>query len=205
MINTICNICGGELNLSYGKGGREDIKCKNCYSCRRHRNLFDFFKKTNVLNNKNILHFAPEKSINSFVKKASKIYHSVDKYADKEYVSKVDISDMDSFKNNFFDIIICSHVLEHIPDDIKAINEMHRVLKKDGLLFISVPIDGDQTKVWSQEKIKEVHEKRKTIEYRDHYRTYGRIDAFNLFKNYFNEVILSNEIMTFHDFFICKK
>jgi len=205
MKNNICNICGGELILAYGKGGKEDVKCKNCYSCKRHRNLFKYFIETNILNNKYILHFAPEKSISNFIKKCSKVYHCVDKYADKEYVSKTDINDMDSFKDNFFDIIVCSHVLEHIPDDRKALEEIHRIVKKDGLVFISIPIDGDKTEIWSEEKIKKVHEKRKTIEYRDHYRTYGRVDAFNLFKEYFAEIYLSNEIMTFHDFFICKK
>jgi SAM-dependent methyltransferase len=205
MLPSICNICGKKLLLHYGKGGREEFKCENCNSQQRHRNLFEYFKTTNILNEKYILHFAPEKSISHFIKKSSKIYHSVDKYSNKLFISKIDINNMDSFKDNFFDIIICSHVLEHILDDVKALKEMHRVLKKDGLLFISVPIHGDRTEIWSQEKIKETHKKRKTLEYRDHYRTYGRIDVFNLFKKYFSEISLSNKIMTFDDFFICKK
>lgn len=205
MDNLVCNICGGKLVLSYGKGRRSFFKCCNCSSSDRHRNLFKYFNETNILNDKYILHFAPEKSLSWFIKKSSKIYHCVDKYSEQPYVSKIDINNMDSFKDNFFDVVVCSHVLEHVKDDRKALKEINRVLKKDGFLFISVPINGDKTEIWSEEKIKKVHEKRKTLEYRDHYRTYGRIEVFDLFKEYFSEISLSNEIMTFHDFFICKK
>lgn len=43
------------------------------------------------------------------------------------------------FKNNFFDRIIASEVLEHIPDDMKALNEMYRVLKPGGVIMVTVP------------------------------------------------------------------
>lgn len=43
------------------------------------------------------------------------------------------------FKNNFFDIIICSEVLEHLKDPQAAMKEIYRVLKKGGLAIISTP------------------------------------------------------------------
>ena len=46
-----------------------------------------------------------------------------------------------NFKNNTFDLIICNHVLEHIIDDRTAMNEIYRVLKKDGIGILQVPID----------------------------------------------------------------
>src|SRR4030042_6405078 len=43
------------------------------------------------------------------------------------------------FKNNFFDKIIMSEVLEHLPDDLKGLREAKRVLKRGGKLVVSVP------------------------------------------------------------------
>lgn len=43
------------------------------------------------------------------------------------------------FRNGSFDIAYCCHMLEHIVDDSSALNEIHRVLKDDGILFLSVP------------------------------------------------------------------
>ena len=53
---------------------------------------------------------------------------------------KMDITQL-SFLDNTFDLIICSHVLEHVKDDSKAIKEMFRVLKSKGALFIMVPLN----------------------------------------------------------------
>jgi len=45
------------------------------------------------------------------------------------------------YPNRTFDLVICSHVLEHIPEDKKCIQEIHRVLKNNGTAFILVPLD----------------------------------------------------------------
>ena len=43
------------------------------------------------------------------------------------------------FDNNYFDIIIISETLEHLPDPLKVLNETSRVLKRNGIIFISTP------------------------------------------------------------------
>ena len=47
--------------------------------------------------------------------------------------------------NNYFDVIYCSHVLEHVDDDRKAINELYRILKHGGWAAIMVPITAPST------------------------------------------------------------
>jgi SAM-dependent methyltransferase len=42
--------------------------------------------------------------------------------------------------SDYFDIIICCHVLEHVPDDRKAMKELFRVLKPKGQAILQVPI-----------------------------------------------------------------
>ena len=52
------------------------------------------------------------------------------------------------FEDATFDKIICSEVMEHIPDDQQGIKEMVRVLKDDGILTISVPTYLQETICW---------------------------------------------------------
>lgn len=57
---------------------------------------------------------------------------------------KMDITDI-QYPDESFDVIYCSHVLEHVPDDRKAMQEFFRVLKKDGWAVLLVPIVGELT------------------------------------------------------------
>lgn len=62
----------------------------------------------------------------------------------KEVDYKVDIQNMPGIEDEKYDLFICSHVLEHVEDDKKALNELYRILKKDGVGIILVPIDLEQ-------------------------------------------------------------
>jgi len=53
---------------------------------------------------------------------------------------KADICDL-PFTDNSFDVIFCNHVLEHIPDDTKAMNELYRILKPGGWGIFQIPQD----------------------------------------------------------------
>jgi len=56
-----------------------------------------------------------------------------------DYGIRLDITDI-KFKDNFFDVIICNYVLEHVKDDQKAMSELFRVLKPKGIAILQVPI-----------------------------------------------------------------
>ncbi|MCD4742776.1 MAG: class I SAM-dependent methyltransferase [Desulfobacteraceae bacterium] len=72
-------------------------------------------------------------------KKKLKFHEKLDDFKDSSWgLNCTDITRL-SFKNKAFDIVICSEVLEHIPDDQKAVKELLRVLKNKGILAISVP------------------------------------------------------------------
>ncbi|MDP9159525.1 MAG: methyltransferase domain-containing protein [Acidobacteriota bacterium] len=83
---------------------------------------------------------------------------------------KMDISQI-GYPDNTFDIIYCSHVLEHVPDDRKAMAELRRVLKPDGWAIILVPITGECT----DEDPRCVHpeERLRRFGQEDHVRCYG--------------------------------
>ena len=211
MNNATCNICGynGELIAHRGVIQR---KCPQCSSLERHRNFFKYISlNENLFKDKVVLHISPEKILNEFIRIKTKKYYSIDKNPFKPFISKDDLTDLSVFNDNVFDSVICFHVLEHILDDVRAIREIKRILKINGIAFIAVPLINENpfTYNWTEKKINKSKEKGGwgiSGRYDGHVRDYGHLDLTNLLKNNFCEVNFSNEKeFTQHDFFICKK
>lgn len=142
-----CNCCGKSFRKFYSKGfiKRPNAQCPYCWSLERVR-LLDLYltHELNIYNSRNIsiLHFAPE---NALFKKFSKLdieYVDADiNPANARYI--VDITNI-GYQDDYFDIIICSHVLGHVLDESKAIKELHRVLKNDGTALIMTLLNQNQ-------------------------------------------------------------
>ena len=82
---------------------------------------------------------------------------------------KIDIQDM-PFEDNTYDFIWCSHVLEHVPDDRRALSEIRRILTPNGIAVIQVPLWGDKTiegDLPTSERVRVYYQE-------DHVRRYGR-------------------------------
>ena len=125
-----------------------DAVCPQCESLWRHRLVWLFFeKKTDLFDyntNKKILHFAPEYCFKKKLKKIFRMsYITADLY-DPFVDVKVDITNI-PFDSDYFNVLCCSHVLEHVEDDRKAINELYRVLAPGGWALIIVPIEAGDT------------------------------------------------------------
>jgi ubiquinone/menaquinone biosynthesis C-methylase UbiE len=88
-------------------------------------------------------------------------------------VSHADITDI-PFEDNFFDFIICNHVLEHIPDDGLAMRELRRVLKAEGWAILQVPIDYQLATTYEDISINTPEVRSKAFGRYDHVRWYGR-------------------------------
>ena len=84
---------------------------------------------------------------------------------------------MYSIKDNSFNLIICSHVLEHIPDDNKALSEIFRVLTYGGTAILLVPINLKQTITDEDISITDSKEKIRRFGDPDHVRRYSK-DGF---------------------------
>lgn len=126
---------------------RPEARCPVCQSLERHRLDWLFFReKTDLFDtsSKRLLHVAPEQM---FEKRFSQISSLSSMTVDlKERASDVrtDLTAL-PFRSNTFDVIYCSHVLEHILDDRQAIRELHRVLKPQGWAVLQVPITARKT------------------------------------------------------------
>ena len=90
---------------------------------------------------------------------------------------KADICDL-PFLDNSYDFILCNHVLEHIVDDNKAIRELYRVLKKNGVGIFQVPIDYNRDTTFEDFSVTNKKERNKLFGQYDHVRIYG-LDFFD--------------------------
>ena len=86
---------------------------------------------------------------------------------------KIDITDI-NFENDYFDFIICNHVLEHVKDDIKAMSEVFRVLKPEGEAILQVPISKYNKETFEDFSIILPEEREKYFGQKDHVRIYGQ-------------------------------
>ncbi|GBF80698.1 class I SAM-dependent methyltransferase [Aphanothece sacrum] len=116
---------------------------------------------------------APEKWLQNKLKALDNlIYLSADLEA-KWAMEKIDITNI-QYSDNTFDVIVCSHVLEHIPDDQKAMKELQRVLKSDGWAILQVPLNPNIEKTLEDPTITSPEERERVFGQRDHVRLYGR-------------------------------
>ncbi len=140
-LNRFCNICGYRFArfAYFNKIFPREAQCPICGSLERHRHLYvHLVSMYPFLKGKKILHFAPEYIIKDFFVNSEAEYIDVD--LNSEHASyQADITQI-PFPDNSFDYVIAIHVLEHIPDDIKAMKELYRVLKPQGTAILSVPM-----------------------------------------------------------------
>lgn len=162
------------LPYGYGKQ-RDNVLSPSTLSLERHRLLWlylqnetDFFTKPYK-----VLHFAPEQAFYKRFREMSNLdYVTTDLNSPLADV-KADICNL-PFKDNEFDVILCNHVLEHIPDDIKAMKELFRVLKPGGFGVFQIPQDLNRERTFEDDTIIDKKERAKIFGQYDHVRIYGR-------------------------------
>jgi predicted SAM-dependent methyltransferase len=152
---------------------RQFVRCPKCGSLKRHRFAFLFLKnQTNLFETKTtkLLHIAPERCLsNHFKKKLGSNYLSID-LTHSLAMKKMDITQL-NLPDKSFDIIYCSHVLEHVNEDRKALAEFRRVLTDDGHAIIMVPITAEKT--YEDPSITTSEDRLQAFGQEDHVRRYG--------------------------------
>jgi hypothetical protein len=138
-----CPCCGGRFSrFMLGLSHRATRVCPRCGAQERHRALWLYMRERTDLFRRpqlSILHWAPEYALQrSLSALPNAAYVSADLAGD-EALQHMDMTDV-PFKDEAFDLVVCVHVLEHVPDDRKAIREMVRVLRPGGMALLLVPI-----------------------------------------------------------------
>ena len=175
-----CPICEGSFStfLPSGTIKRHNALCPSCRSLERQRLVWLYMQERKLLNGPvRLLHVAPETGLfTAFSRREGLEYHPVDKF-DKGYryakgTRNVDILET-GYPDNHFDAILCMHVLEHIPDDAKAMRELYRILKPGGWAILMVPIDKNREKTFEDFSVTDPEERERLFGQRDHVRWYG--------------------------------
>tara|TARA_B100000886_G_scaffold268568_1_gene192643 strand:- start:650 stop:1414 length:765 start_codon:yes stop_codon:yes gene_type:complete len=166
--------------LPYGYNKiRNNVLSPSTYSLERHRLLWLYLKnETSFFKAKlKVLHFAPESALmNQFKKLKNLSYDTVDLNSPIADI-KADICNL-PFLDNSYDFILCNHVLEHVIDDDKAMRELYRVLKKNGIGIFQVPIDYNRDTTFEDFSVTNKKERNKLFGQYDHVRIYG-LDFFD--------------------------
>lgn len=162
--------------LPYGyENQRENVLSPSTLSLERHRLLWLYLKEeTDFFNaKKKVLHFAPEQAFYKRFKQMQNLDYTTTDLNSPLADVKADICDL-PFNENTYDIIFCNHVLEHIPDDTKAMQELYRVLKPGGMAILQIPQDLSRAKTFADDSITDPKERAKVFGQYDHVRIYGR-------------------------------
>lgn len=165
--NFQCNICYKKISNFIALGN--DRLCPRCGSLQRTRRLMQILNDGFLNENTKILDFSPSRSIYR-VLKSKQNYLSSDLSGDFLFDVRYDITDIEAQKNSF-DLIICYHILEHIVDDQKAMNELFRVLKNGGFCIIQTPFKTGE--IYEDYSIKTPEEREKHFGQNDHVRIYS--------------------------------
>ncbi len=171
-----CPICRSHVRrfLSFGLKQRSDALCPICESLERHRLDWLFFeRRTNLFDGspKRMLHVAPEPSMEPRLRAVPELERVTADLRPGRAMVEMDIADI-RYPDLSFDIVYCSHVLEHVPNDGKALRELHRVLRDDGWAVIQVPYAGEKT--LEDPSVIDREGRRRLFGKADHVRLYGR-------------------------------
>ncbi|WP_298536132.1 class I SAM-dependent methyltransferase [uncultured Algibacter sp.] len=162
--------------LPYGYGSqRNNVLSPSTLSLERHRLLWLYLKNETSFftDHLKVLHFAPEQAFYKRFKKMTNLdYVTTDLNSPLADV-KADICNL-PFEDNEFDVILCNHVLEHIPDDSKAMQELYRVLKTGGMGIFQIPQDLKRATTFEDDSITNKKERAEIFGQYDHVRVYGR-------------------------------
>lgn len=162
--------------LPYGyENQRDNVLSPSTLSLERHRLLWLYLKNETDFfsHHKKVLHFAPEQAFYKRFRKQKNLDYTTTDLNSPLADIKADICNL-PFRDNEFDVILCNHVLEHIPDDTKAMQELYRVLKKGGMAILQIPQDMSREKTFEDNSITDRKERAKIFGQYDHVRVYGR-------------------------------
>ncbi len=174
-----CPVCERSFRkfLSYGSkvAHRENVLCPYDLTLERHRlmwyylkNESDFFTASNL----NLLHIAPEQCFHKKFKKQKNLNYLTGDLESPIADLHFDVHDI-PLKDNSYDVIFCNHVLEHVKDDQKCMQELFRVMKKGGWGVFQVPIDYSREETYEDPTIKSKKERELHYWQKDHLRLYG--------------------------------
>ena len=192
-----CPLCGAHVRcyLSHGGGSaiveqrrvvggmfRANDRCPVCHAVDRTRLIKLYLDKIAQIQNgcHAVLHVAPEVGLYKYINALRDLrYVCTDldgfRYRHIKHFISANLEDL-PFPESSFDIVICSHVMEHVPNDRRAMRELFRVLKPAGHAIVHVPLAFDGGPTDEDPHIVDPDVRLSRFGQHDHLRIYGRKD-----------------------------
>jgi SAM-dependent methyltransferase len=170
-----CPCCGATFRRALTYRGRRDARCPSCLALERHRVLWLFLASGDLLDRErvSVLHFAPERAIERKLRAYPNVLYTSADLEPGLADTQADITAM-PFRDGSFDVVICSHVLEHVREDRLALREIHRVLAPEGLCLLQQPVDRHRAETDEDAGNESKGARLAAFLQEDHVRIYGR-------------------------------
>lgn len=174
-----CNLCGCPEFVEMN--GRPAARCRECGSFERTRLLWMYLERIDLDKSSRVLHLAPERGIYTRLsERLSEENYIVADINPKLYsfakdCRKIDLAAMDGWESGQFDLIVHSHVLEHVPCSLAyPLFHLHRLLRAGGIHVFLVPFSSG----YYEECLGGIEptERAKRFGQDDHFRRFGKQD-----------------------------
>ena len=195
-----CNVCDWQGSAFLGDGWHEGTACPWCRSGVRHRLLMaalttlDDVSADKLVAGRDVLHFAPEPSLEAKLRRLARTYRSAD-LTNRRRDVLLDICDMSPLADACLDLVLACDVLEHVPDDCRALSELARVLRPGGWAILTVPQKDNLAKTFQDPTITDPAERERAFGQSDHLRIYGHD-----FSNRVEAAGFTLRVVAHHDF-----
>jgi predicted SAM-dependent methyltransferase len=174
-----CPVCEKSFRkfLSYGSNvaHRDNVLCPYDLTLERHRLMWlylkektDFFTKPGL----SVMHIAPEQCFHKKFQKQKNLDYTTGDLLSPIVDMHFDLHDI-PLDDNQYEVIFCNHVMEHVKDDLKCMQELLRIMKPGGWGIMQVPIDHTRTETYEDWSITSPEEREKHFWQYDHVRLYG--------------------------------
>ncbi|MDQ3645106.1 MAG: class I SAM-dependent methyltransferase [Actinomycetota bacterium] len=173
-----CPCCGGRFRTFLAKfsavgRSRPNARCPACGALERHRALALYLRRETRLftDRLRVLHIAPEPGLEAALGRSGHL-HYVTADLEAPAMLSLDVTDL-PFGPDEWDVVICNHVLEHVPDDRAAMGEIFRVLAPGGWALLQVPLKRDRESTFEDPTAQSARERERLFGQYDHVRIYG--------------------------------
>jgi SAM-dependent methyltransferase len=178
-----CPICELGFDVFADDVDRAQALCWRCGSHERHRAQWLLLRSRPQLLERagSLLHFAPEWTLRSRLRRVRGLRYVTGDLSQAGVDLRLDITNL-ALADESFDAVICSHVLEHIRDDVTAMRELHRITAPGGWCLVMVPLDLQRAETYEDPRIVDPEQRRLAFWGREHVRLYaldiaGRLQA----------------------------
>jgi SAM-dependent methyltransferase len=172
----LCPCCGNRFRrlAPQGQPPRPDRACPNCRALQRHRVLWLYLvRELSILScSYRVLHVAPERAIRRRLSSAPNLTYATTDLGMAEAAVHSELSRL-PFEDACFDVVICSHVLEHVEQDRESMVEMHRVLAPTGQALVMVPVHPRLSETYEDPSITDPDARKRAFGHAGHVRYYG--------------------------------